>query len=94
MTYQITNKDGYWKFKSKRYTVSATRSKGHIWICVSGPGSTRWTRKGLTAITDKVTDFEMKVILIHFARQARRYGKGMPTLKYVNYADIFGSCFE
>ncbi len=96
MTYDIAkNKDGIWTYKSKKYLVTATKAKGHVYVIVSSSANYKyWKRKGLTAIHDKVSDFEMRVILIHFAKQARDYGKNMPTLKYVNYAHIFGSCFE
>lgn len=95
MSYVITkDENNIYSLKSNKYRVTATKAKGHIWIAVSGPGTKRWTRKGLTSIHSAVTDFEMRVILLHFSRQARQFGKAMPNIRYVNYADIFGSVFE
>lgn len=98
-TYEIIKDkaSGSVRLVSKHYSVIAVRERGHVWVKVSGDqyATGRAFRvQALTAIHDAVTDFEMKVILLHFYRQARDFGKNMPTIKYINYASIFGSCFD
>lgn len=82
---------------SQHYSVIAVRERGHIWIKVSGD---QWATgrafriQGLTNIHDRINDFEMKVVLLHFYKKAREFGKNMPNLRHTNYAEIFGSCFD
>jgi hypothetical protein len=77
--------------KSLKYRVDVSKTKGHVYVTIAGP---KFKLRGLTSISDRVTDFETKVVALHFYKKAREFGKNMPTLKYVNYACIFGGCFE
>lgn len=96
-TYKIERDGETTRLISKKYRVEAKRLKGHVWVKVTAntyAHGKRFTKQGLTNIHDAVTPFEMRVILLHFARIARQYAKNGPTLRYTNYAEIFGSCFD
>ena len=92
-TYKFTkdSKTGSLTLKSQKYRVSVLKAKGHVYTIISGPG---FRLRGLTAIHDRVNDFELRVIALHFSKKARDFGKSMPKVQYVNYAEIFGSCFQ
>lgn len=89
---------GNWKLnstltlKSKRYTVTIRTHKEHIHVTMKGPNG---NKKGLTSIKSDVPLFEAKVVCLYFYMQLRELnGKNYLFLENVNYANIFGSCFE
>lgn len=79
----------------RKSRITALRAKGHVWVKItSSPYGKNFKLQGLTSISDSINDFELKFVLLFFAKQARDYGKNMPSLNYINYANIFGSIFD
>lgn len=90
-TYEFKKQQSCLILKSKRFTIRAAKKNGHIHILIKGP---TFRKQGLSAVHDEIDEFEIMVVALHFYKKAREFGKQMPTIQYVNYADIFGSCFE
>lgn len=83
------------QLRTNKWTIELREAKGHIHATIRGPNDYR--RQGLSAVTSDLTQFELKVTALHFYRLARDYSnRAMISswIDYVNYAEIFGSCFE
>jgi len=91
-------KDGCLLISNKnKYRVYVVRHpKDHLWVRMVIRGTTRV--QGLTSIKSQVSQFEIKVVALHFYKIARENRLGPPSvLKNAlneNYTGIFGSCFD
>lgn len=93
----FSNLSGNAILKTKQWTLSVTSYKKHIYAVIHGPNGYR--KAELTSITDDLSQFERKVVLLHIFREARNDApcgneKSTFDLKSINYADVFGGLFD
>lgn len=80
------------RLKSKQWTISIKDKDGHLQVIAKGPN---YSKQARTQVHCELSPFERKAALLYFyqlARQARPFQEN--PFKHVNYAEIFGSCFE
>lgn len=82
------------QLRSKTWRVLLQSKKGHIHVTLKGPAG--YKRQALTSVKDTLTPLEAKIAAFHFYRLGRAniLTGFKPGLQYVNYAEIFGSCFD
>lgn len=88
--YTITKTKKTVTLRSKKYRIDVTSIGGHLYVRARGP---YFKRRGLTSVKSDLSMFELKVSSLYFYKLAREYGKSM-NIRHVNYAEIFGSCFD
>lgn len=74
--------------KSKKWSVTLTKQRGHIHAIVVGP---KKRKQGLTSVHDRLNPFELKAVAFHLLNKTI---KGSEHLKHTNYAEVFLSCFD
>lgn len=83
------------RLKTKQWRVDMREVDGHVHVTIHGPNGYR--KQGLSSIKTGLTKFELKVTALHFYRLARDHDNRVHRhsyIEFVNYADIFGSCFD
>lgn len=97
-TYKIKHlKDyGITDLSSKKWNIKLMRVKGHIHVFIKGP---KFRKSGLTSIKAELSPFESKVVSLYLykiVRNAENKGErpNSINIKSINYAEVFGSCFD
>lgn len=89
----VTN--GYCLLRSDKWRVHLMPKNEHMHVKITGPYGFRV--QGLSSVKSDLTQFELKVAALHFWRLARdtHWAKNNSQwINHVNYAEIFGSCFD
>lgn len=79
--------------QNKHWHIRVMPKNGHLYVSIDGREFGRRVRKrGLTSVTDNLTQFEVRAAALYFYQLART-GR-VDEIRHVNYAEIFGSCFQ